>query len=141
MKSELQKHFEANMLDGDSVFDCGKAMISAESVWEYLKEYCVLAAPSKQALDKIDSHLHPVFSDPKYKWLNTDALQRAFGEGNNYAVDKMKHFSGTGGLMTVEKCSNKECQEGKLHSKFNGPNCFIYCPDCKGLGVVFKEVI
>ena len=34
---KAKKHFEANMLDGEDVFDCGKAMLSAESVWEYLK--------------------------------------------------------------------------------------------------------
>ena len=37
-KIELRKHFEANMLNGDSVYDYGKAMISAESVYEYLFE-------------------------------------------------------------------------------------------------------
>lgn len=36
-KKAMKLHFEANMLDGDDVYDCGKAMISAESVWEYIK--------------------------------------------------------------------------------------------------------
>lgn len=35
----LQKHFEANMLDGESVYDCGGAMLSAKSVFEYLIDF------------------------------------------------------------------------------------------------------
>jgi hypothetical protein len=27
------------MLDGDDVYDCGKAMLSAEYVYEYIKSY------------------------------------------------------------------------------------------------------
>ena len=38
-KSRTREHFEANMLDGDDVYDCGKAMLSAESVYEYIKNY------------------------------------------------------------------------------------------------------
>jgi hypothetical protein len=41
-KSILREHFEANMLDGDDVYDCGEALLSAKSVFEYLKEYCEL---------------------------------------------------------------------------------------------------
>lgn len=32
-----KEHFEANMLDGEKVEDCGGAMLSAKNVWEYLK--------------------------------------------------------------------------------------------------------
>jgi len=38
MKDLTKQHFEQNMLDGDSVEDCGGAMLSAESVWEYLEQ-------------------------------------------------------------------------------------------------------
>ncbi len=31
-------NFEANMLDGDKVEDCGGAMLSAEDVWRFIKE-------------------------------------------------------------------------------------------------------
>lgn len=31
-----KKHFEENMLDGDSVEDCGRCLLSAEFVWEYI---------------------------------------------------------------------------------------------------------
>lgn len=34
-----KEHFEANMLDGQKVNDCGKALLSAESVWEYISEF------------------------------------------------------------------------------------------------------
>lgn len=36
--SDLKKHFEANMLDGEPVDDCGRAMLSAAEVWEYIEE-------------------------------------------------------------------------------------------------------
>jgi hypothetical protein len=36
-----KKHFEANMLDGDPLEDCGGAVLSAESVFEYIKQTCV----------------------------------------------------------------------------------------------------
>lgn len=35
-KNDTKERFEANMLDGEKVEDCGKAMLSAESVWEYI---------------------------------------------------------------------------------------------------------
>ena len=35
-EKEQKEHFEANMLDGDRLEDCGKAMLSAESAFEYL---------------------------------------------------------------------------------------------------------
>ena len=35
-QEEIKKHFEANMLDGDDVKNCGGAMLSAESVLEYI---------------------------------------------------------------------------------------------------------
>lgn len=38
-------------------------------------------------LGKITSHLHPVFFEKGREHLNTDALQRAFGEGANYMKD------------------------------------------------------
>lgn len=34
---EYKKHFEANILDGDKIDYCGGAMISPESIWEYLE--------------------------------------------------------------------------------------------------------
>ena len=42
-KSAIREHFEANMLDGQDLYDCGKAMISAEAVYEYIKRYYILA--------------------------------------------------------------------------------------------------
>ena len=36
---DLKKSFEANLLDGDKVEDCGKAMLSAESVWQFLTSH------------------------------------------------------------------------------------------------------
>lgn len=34
--TQLKKKFEAHMLDGDKVEDCGKAMLLAESVWDFI---------------------------------------------------------------------------------------------------------
>ncbi len=44
-----KKHFEANMLDGDPVNDCGGAMLSARSVWEYINKYYELKQGKKEA--------------------------------------------------------------------------------------------
>lgn len=38
---------------------------------------------------EITSHLHPEFFKEEGKHLNTDALQRAFGEGANYMLSKI----------------------------------------------------
>ena len=38
-EDSLREHFEANMLDGDNVYDCGGAMLSAASVWEYIRDF------------------------------------------------------------------------------------------------------
>lgn len=37
-KKQIRWDFEANMLDGDSINDCGKAMLSAELVLEYIQD-------------------------------------------------------------------------------------------------------
>ena len=53
----LQKHFEANMLDGDSLKDCGNAMLAAEDVFEYMQVQITQAerqAELKGAIDEAD---------------------------------------------------------------------------------------
>lgn len=45
--NELKANFEANMLDGESVNACGKAMLSAENVWEYILETFDASAPGR----------------------------------------------------------------------------------------------
>lgn len=37
----LKKSFEANLLDGDTVEDCGNAMLSASEVYSFLEEYLI----------------------------------------------------------------------------------------------------
>jgi len=37
-KEEFKKHFENNLLDGDDVYDCGKTMLLAEDVYEYITD-------------------------------------------------------------------------------------------------------
>ena len=44
----LKLDFEANMLDGDNVDDCGGAMLSAKEVWELTKGYFIVAAKARQ---------------------------------------------------------------------------------------------
>lgn len=41
LENKIKAHFEANMLDGDDVKDCGGAMISAETVLEYMTEFFI----------------------------------------------------------------------------------------------------
>lgn len=36
-KSATREHFEQNMLDGDDIYDCGKATLDAVDVYEYIK--------------------------------------------------------------------------------------------------------
>lgn len=38
-RKEMKDHFEQNMLDGAKVEDCGKAMLSAESIWDYIEQF------------------------------------------------------------------------------------------------------
>jgi hypothetical protein len=47
-KPTIKCHFEANMLDGDDVYDCGKAVLSAEDVYEYIKKYYELKEKIEQ---------------------------------------------------------------------------------------------
>lgn len=35
---KLREHFEANMLDGESLDDCGNAMLSAKEVFSYMSQ-------------------------------------------------------------------------------------------------------
>ena len=48
-KEELKATFEANMLDGDKVNDCGGAMLSAESVWEFIEEFILVCQHKRYA--------------------------------------------------------------------------------------------
>lgn len=75
-----KKHFEANMLDGDKVEDCGKAMLSATSIWEYIEErdksrdqQIALAARKDQTL-KVVQRLVKYGSISDYVAANTLAL-------------------------------------------------------------------
>lgn len=53
-EQNMKAHFEQNLLDGNKVSDCGKAMLSAESVWEYIKEnYSQAQVGGKVGLDEI----------------------------------------------------------------------------------------
>ena len=38
-KTNFQQYFEANLLDGDDINDCGKAMLDAKDVFEVMEEY------------------------------------------------------------------------------------------------------
>ena len=39
-ENELKKDFEANLLDGDKLEDCGESMLNARYVWGWLKYLC-----------------------------------------------------------------------------------------------------
>lgn len=73
---------------------------------------------SKILPDKITSHLHPYFFIETNKHLKTDALQRAYGEGYNRAIDDMASTYGKEwvGVPDKESLKNELCQinfEGK----------------------------
>lgn len=82
-KEELKRFFEANMLDGDKVDDCGGAMLSASSVWEFLDEYFISEARA-QALKEAEKAINKAWDDSPapdgyaygcgYDQANEDAL-------------------------------------------------------------------
>jgi hypothetical protein len=57
---EAKKTFEANLLDGDKVNDCGGAILDAKDVWEVLEEYIipeVAREVREELLKRIDENL------------------------------------------------------------------------------------
>lgn len=61
-RCDMKSHFEQNMLDGDKVENCGKAMLSAESVWEYISDLAVINAGEKEkcTCEKFKTYKCPV---------------------------------------------------------------------------------
>lgn len=56
----VKADFQANILDGDKVEDCGKAMLSVESVWEYISENMlpfVLEKTREETIEEIKEKL------------------------------------------------------------------------------------
>lgn len=51
---DIKKDFEANMLDGQDVFDCGKSLLSAQSVFEYISEKYTIPSCSCEKLVPLD---------------------------------------------------------------------------------------
>jgi hypothetical protein len=52
-KGNIRIHFESNMLDGQDLYDCGKAMLSAEYVYRYIKENYILKGKEKWTLKSL----------------------------------------------------------------------------------------
>lgn len=87
--SDIRKHFEANILDGDSVDDCGGAMFSAKSVLEYLDEYMpeFVAAQQLALLDRLEKQKIGTMNNFGTHWgVPLTAIQSErirIGGGNN----------------------------------------------------------
>ena len=60
------KHFEANMLDGDSIDDCGGAMISAKENFEYVQE--VLQDQREEIWEVVEKKFWKAFEEVSVKW-------------------------------------------------------------------------
>ena len=81
---KAKKHFEANMLDGEDVFDCGKAMLSAESVWEYLK------SALKEAMEERNREIIEFAKSQKCNVVN--AIMNLEREAENRTWNKLIKF-------------------------------------------------
>jgi len=86
MDTKLKKKFEANMLDGDKVEDCGGSMLSAESVWSFI--HSAVEDTRKEIKEKIKGMKKRI--NKKY---STD--ERRYPHGYNQAlqdvIDLLSH--------------------------------------------------
>lgn len=78
--------------------------------------------------DKITSHLDPVFFEDKNSWLNTDREQKAFGEGNNHAIDSIGEVDIRDFVKVCDCVLNS--YEAAIDEK---------CQDCHGSGIVPRK--
>ena len=85
---KLKSLFEANLLDGDKINDCGRAMLSAEFVWEFLEEEYhaalkrvaaeAVAVTEKQRLEilkRLKLEFDVCICECGEKWNETDAAK------------------------------------------------------------------
>lgn len=58
-KDKFKDYFQANILDGDDVYDCGGAMVRAEDVFEVMNEYHkeALQTQKKKIVEKIEEKI------------------------------------------------------------------------------------
>lgn len=75
---EVRKNFEANLLDGDLVEDCGKAMLSATEVWDWLKPKLqeTFDAGRKEGVENTIKEVKALIRLSKTEWQAMDDLLR-----------------------------------------------------------------
>ena len=71
MKNVKEK-FEANMLDGDKIDDCGGAMISAKACLEYAQE--TLSDQKKEIREYADKTAYEVYTPLRKRVIDFDDL-------------------------------------------------------------------
>lgn len=76
-----KQHFEENLLDGDSLDDCGGAMLSAVAVFEYLEERLESQKQSSFNEGKQNEREHII------KWLETSNLVKQINGGLRCSID------------------------------------------------------
>lgn len=92
MSNKYQKekqYFEANLLDGDKIEDCGGAMLSAKEVWQLVEEL----------LEKREEHLNKAFT-----YLVKYDIKKEYFYNERTRKDKeaTHHFmNGTNAMLTV----------------------------------------
>lgn len=96
---EIKKHFEANMLDGEDVNNCGECAVGLKHVLEYIQENYILKSTRPSAdlepLDeeKVRDWFFTVFHDVKPEFANIDP-----------AKEFCKHFARpSAGGLSLEK--------------------------------------
>lgn len=77
MNDKIKERFEANMLDGDPIENCGSCVISAKAAFEYLQEEValMLSKREKEILDLIDT-----FRGEKERDLSSEALADVYAD-------------------------------------------------------------
>lgn len=141
MTNNLRQHFEANMLDGDSLDDCGNAMLSAKEVFEYLEER--VAEARKTHTDSVDAELRdviegdfrrylelaltPLFNVCKVEQGERDRLFNAILTANMISVDSY--------AMQLLTQARKEPEQPYCHAAtLKDPEREVRCDRAKGHG-------
>ena len=92
----MKEHFEANMLDGDKVEDCGGAMLSAEDVWKYIENELLKEVANEfvEAVEEEDD------------WLEMHKVESSFESGKLVGIGRA--------LTIVKDIAKKYNIENKL---------------------------
>lgn len=135
----LRNHFEANMLDGEDTFNCGKAMISAEAVLEYLQEYCMLrptASEDKHPPAEPDQQtaLEIILQYYEFTKLPFPVDSKPLDFVKQFKSKPAEHMTPDGKITEPKPhaCKCRDGQEGAMTVRRLDEGLF-QCPRCNGI--------